>query len=158
MQMNKKLKSIFFFSILFFVIDQAIKIFLSTSMMLNQSTVLIRDFFNITYVENTGAAFSIFSDSTLFLIFIGILALVGIIIYILKQDHISDLDVFSYSLLLGGILGNLIDRIFRGYVIDYLSFNIFGYHFPIFNFADICIVGSVILILLDLLKGDLWRS
>ena len=156
--MNKSFKSVCFFGLVFLIIDQAIKIFLSSKMVLGQTTILIKDFFNITYVENTGAAFSLFSDNVLFLIIIGILALLGIVIYILKQDHISELDVFSYSLLLGGVLGNLVDRIFRGCVIDYLSFNIFGYHFPIFNFADICIVGSVILIFIDLVKGDLWKS
>ena len=72
--------------------------------------------------------------------------------------HITDFDIFTHSLLLGGILGNLLDRIVNGYVIDYISLNIFGYHFPIFNFADICIVISVILIFSSALKGDLWKE
>lgn len=59
-----------------------------------------------------------------------------------------------YGILLGGIIGNLIDRIIYGYVIDYLNFNIFGYNFPVFNFADICIVISIFIIIIEILKGD----
>ena len=57
---------------------------------------------------------------------------------------LKNIDKIIYGILLGGIIGNLIDRVLYGYVIDYLSFNIFGYSFPIFNFADICIVLSMI--------------
>ena len=127
-------------------------------MVVNQTNILINNVLNITYVHNTGAAFSIFSGYSWVLIVIGILAVVGLILYLAKTPHISDFDVFTYSLLLGGILGNLIDRIIHGYVIDYISLNIFGYHFPIFNFADICIVGSVMLIFASALKGDLWKE
>ena len=112
----------------------------------------------LTFVKNTGAAFSLFENNTLLLILIGVVATVGIIIYIYKLIDMDDIDIFSYSLLLGGILGNLLDRIMHGYVIDYISLNIFGYHFPIFNFADMCIVISVILIFISAFKGDLWRE
>ena len=156
--MNKKLKDVCFFSIIFLVIDQAIKFYLSTKMFLNQSNILIKNFLNLTYVHNTGAAFSILEGNTWLLIIIGILAVIGLIFYIGKLVHIGDFDMFTYSLLLGGILGNLIDRIIYGYVIDYISLNIFGYHFPIFNFADMCIVISVILIFISGVKGDLWKE
>ena len=156
--MNKKLTGVIFFSLIMLVIDQAIKIYLSETMVFNQTAVLVKDFLNITLVKNTGAAFSILSDNTLLLIGIGVLATIGIIIYVGKMVELNDLDVFTYSLLLGGVLGNLVDRIFRGYVVDYISLNIFGYHFPIFNFADICIVGSVILIFISMVKGDLWKE
>lgn len=156
--MNKKLKHVCFFAIIFLVIDQAIKFYLTSNMVVNQTNIIIKDFLNITYVHNTGAAFSLFSNHTWLLIIIGILAVIGLIIYIGKNVHITDFDVFTYSLLLGGILGNLLDRIIHGYVVDYISLNIFGYHFPIFNFADICIVVSVILIFLSTLKGDLWKE
>ena len=88
---------------------------------------------------------------------IGVAALVGLIIYIKKLEVIDDIDIFTYSLLMGGIVGNLIDRIVYGYVIDYLSFKFGSYYFPIFNFADICIVVSVIIMLLRMIKEDLWR-
>ena len=63
------------------------------------------------------------------------------------------MDISIYSLLIGGILGNLFDRIIYGYVVDYLDFYFFNYNFPIFNIADICIVCSVVLIIIDTLRG-----
>ena len=127
-------------------------------MIINQTTVLIKDFLNITYVHNMGAAFSLFSGSRWLLVLIGIAAVIGIIFYIAKLPYIADFDMFTYSLLLGGVLGNLIDRIFRGYVIDYISLNIFGYHFPIFNFADICVTFGIIFLVYSMLKeGSLWK-
>ena len=156
--MNKHFKSVCFFSLVFLIIDQAVKLYLKGELVFNQSIVLVKNFLNITLVKNTGAAFSILSDSTTLLIIIGILAALAIIFYVYKLVEMNDFDVFSYSLLLGGVLGNLVDRIVHGYVIDYISLNIFGYHFPIFNFADICIVVSVILIIGTALKGDIWKS
>ena len=156
--MEKKLKDVCFFAIWFVIIDQAIKFFLSSKMTLNSSVVLIKNILNITYVHNTGAAFSLFEGYTWLLIIIGILAIIGLVYYISKLVHITDYDMFTYSLLLGGVVGNLIDRIIHGYVIDYIGLNIFGYKFPIFNFADICIVVSVILIFVSMIKGDLWKD
>ena len=156
--MNKKLKDVYFFAIIFLVIDQAIKFYLSSKMVVNQSTILVKNFLSITYVHNTGAAFSLFEGNTWLLIGIGVLAIIGLTLYIGKLVHIGDFDMFTYSLLLGGVLGNLIDRIIHGYVVDYISLNLFGYHFPIFNFADMCIVVSVILIFVSALKGDLWKE
>lgn len=156
--MNKKLKDVCFFSIIFLVIDQAIKFYLSSNMVVNQSTILVKNFLNITYVHNNGAAFSLFSGNRWLLVGIGVLAVIFILCYVGKLAEITDFDMFTYSLLLGGVLGNLIDRIIYGYVIDYISLNIFGYHFPIFNFADICIVVSVILIFFNMIKGDLWKD
>ena len=156
--MSQKLRDVCFFSLVFLIIDQIIKFYLSSKMILNQSTILIKNFLNINYVRNTGAAFSLFRDRTWLLIIIGIIAVISLMIYINKLGDLNDYDMFSYSLLLGGILGNLIDRIIHGYVIDYISLNIFGYHFPIFNFADMCIVISIVLIFWSAFKGDLWRE
>ena len=155
--MNKHFKSVCFFSLIFFIIDQAVKLYLKGELVFNQSIVLVKNFFNITLVKNTGAAFSILENNTTLLIVIGILAFLAIIFYVYKLVEMDDFDVFSYSLLLGGVLGNLVDRIVHGYVIDYISLNIFGYHIPIFNFADICIVISVILIIWTTLKGEVWK-
>jgi len=70
---------------------------------------------------------------------------------------LGDMDMFIYSLLLGGILGNLVDRILHGYVIDYISVIIGKSYFPVFNFADICIVLGVILMLWGTIKESLWK-
>ena len=76
--------------------------------------------------------------------------------YFFKIKNIKTVEFISYSVLIGGIIGNLWDRLKYGKVIDYLDFKIFGYNFPVFNFADICIVISVILLLIDALidKGE----
>ena len=155
--MKNNLKSVYFFGIIFFVVDQAIKIFLSNNVELNQSIPIIKNFFSITLVHNTGAAFSIFTGNTIFLILIGVICVIAISLYIKKMENLSDLDMYIYSLLIGGVLGNLIDRIVHGYVIDYLSFNFCGYYFPIFNFADICIVVSIGLIIINTIREDLWK-
>ena len=156
--MKKSLKDVYFFGIIFFIVDQAIKYFISSKMILNQYTVVVKNLLNITYVHNTGAAFSLFDNARIFLIIIGILAVIVFTYYIIKTRTLNDFDMFTHSLLLGGILGNLFDRIIHGYVIDYISLNLFGYHFPIFNFADMCIVISVIIFLITSLKGDLWKE
>lgn len=155
--MKKNLKDVCFFAIVFLIVDQVIKIILSNKMIINQSIIVIKDFFSITLVHNKGAAFSILTGNRILLILIGVIALIGILFYIKKLDSINELDVFIYSLLLGGVLGNLIDRIVYGYVIDYLSFKLGTYYFPIFNFADICIVISILLILINTIKEDLWK-
>ena len=155
--MKKGFKSILFFGIIFAIIDQIVKIVLSNKMIINQTFIIIKNFFSITLVHNTGAAFSILMGSRWLLSLIGIAALIGLIIYILKLEVIDDIDIFIYSLLFGGILGNLLDRLMRGYVIDYLSFNFGEYYFPIFNFADICIVIAIMIMLFRMIKEDLWK-
>lgn len=155
--MKENLKGIYFFSIIFLIIDQVLKIFISSKIALNESFILIKNLFSITLVHNTGAAFSILTGNRIFLVLIGVLAVIGIAFYLHNLDYISETDTFIYSLLIGGVLGNLIDRIIHGYVIDYISLNIFGYNFPVFNFADICIVISIMLIIVNTIKGDLWN-
>lgn len=145
----KKLSLITFFSIL---IDQIIKYVISFNMGLNQTIEIIPNFFNITYVENKGAAFSILSGNRLFLILISFLALNIIYFMFIYNKKLKNKDCILYGLLIGGIIGNLVDRILYGYVIDYLDFNIFGYNYPIFNLADILIVISVILIVIFEIK------
>ena len=155
--MREKLKGILFFSIVFVILDQAIKIFLNSRMVLNQTNILIENLLSITLTHNTGAAFSIFSGSRYLLIIIGIVVVIGLIFYVKNLEVIDDLDVFIYSLLFGGIIGNIIDRIVYGYVIDYLSFNFGSYYFPIFNFADMFIVISIVFIIFRTVKDNLWK-
>lgn len=155
--MKKGLKDILFFSLLFIIIDQIIKAVISSKMILNQTVVITKNFFSITLVHNTGAAFSILENNTYLLVIIGVLAILGLILYIRKLEIIEDMEVFTYALLIGGITGNLIDRIVHGYVIDYLSFKFGSYYFPIFNFADICIVVAVIIYLVQMIKVDVWK-
>lgn len=156
--MIKNKKDVLFFGIIFFIIDQSLKLIVSKNIILDSGFEIIKDVLNIHLVYNTGAAFSILSGNRLLLIAISVLALIFFIVFLFNQNNVKDLEVFTYSMLLGGILGNLFDRIFRGYVIDFISFKIFGYSFPIFNFADICIVLSLIILIIENLKGDLWKE
>ena len=144
-------KSIWILVICLFI-DQLIKNIIVNVLSIGGSISVIRNFFNITYVRNSGAAFSILESNTILLIFISIFALIFIFKYISK-DNLSSFEYVLYGILSGGICGNLFDRIVYKSVIDYLDFNIFGYNFPIFNFADTLIVISMFLIILTM-KDD----
>ena len=144
------MKRLTIYSLVFLMIDLLIKIIVINFMELYDTIKIIPGFFNITYVRNTGAAFSILEDSRIFFIVITFIALIVIYLFLLKDKVLNKYQTFLYSMLIGGIVGNLVDRIIYGYVIDYLSFNIFGYSFPVFNIADSFIVISVILLVFHL--------
>lgn len=124
------------------VVDQFIK-FLARMFLMGQEIVVIPKFFSLLYTLNPGAAWSLFSGNRIFLILITFLFLGFLYFFFLKDQHLKIVEKVGIGFLIGGILGNLVDRIFFGYVIDYLSFTFFNYSFPIFNFADTCIVGSI---------------
>lgn len=148
------MKKILPISLLLVVIDQIVKILVINKMVLQQSIIVINNFFNITYVRNAGAAWSILSGNVLLLIMISVIALGVIYYYLIKDKELNKIDIISYSMLIGGIIGNLIDRVVHGYVIDYLDFKIFNYNFPIFNIADTLIVISIIIIGISLIVGE----
>lgn len=150
--MKKKLG---IFSLIFVIIDQVIKIIVKNNIVLNTDIKVIDNFFYLSHVHNDGAAFSMFSGNIIFLILITIIALVAIYMIFIKDKKLSNIYIVLISMLIGGILGNFIDRIIYNYVIDYLSFIIFGYYFPVFNFADICIVISIISIVILEFKEDI---
>ena len=130
-------------------IDLLLKYLVSTYL----TTVnIINNFFSLTYVLNDGAAFSLFASRTYLLILIALICLF-FILYELKNNLDDRVLSIGYSLVLAGLLGNFLDRLMDGYIIDYLSFKIFTYNFPIFNFADILIVvGIIIIIIKEILK------
>ena len=154
--MKENLKKVYILGFIVLMIDQFIKAVVSTNLQINQSFILIKKFLTITLVHNTGAAFGIFEGGKIFFILIGVLAIILISLFIKNSEYVDGLSIFVYSLLLGGIFGNLVDRIIHGYVIDYISFNFLNYNFPIFNFADICIVVSIALIVISTLR-DVWK-
>ena len=147
------MKRIMLFSMIIFIIDQIVKLFVGFSLELNTSITVFNNFFYISNVHNYGAAFSVLYGNRIFLVIVSVVTLVLVYYFLLKNKKFDWFNIILYSLLIGGILGNLFDRIIYGYVIDYLDFYIFGYNFPIFNIADICIVISVILIIIDTLWG-----
>lgn len=130
-------------------IDLLLKYLVSTYL----TTVnIIDNFFSLTYVLNDGAAFSLFASRTYLLILIALICLF-FIIYELKNNLDDRVLSIGYSLVLAGLLGNFLDRLIDGYIIDYLSFKILRYNYPIFNFADILIVvGIIIVIIKEILK------
>lgn len=135
--------------------DQIIKKIILNTMYLYQSIKVIPNFLYITYVENDGAAFSIFSGGRWFFIIMGVITLILLFKFVFEDTKVSKFDTVCYSLVTSGIVGNLIDRIFHGKVIDYIDFHIFGYDAPVFNFADICIViGALMIIYILVVKGD----
>jgi len=148
-------KKILSFGLFLTIIDQIIKYLVVINLKFTESIKIISNFFYITYIRNAGAAFGMFQNGGTLLIILSIIAIIGLIKYIIEDKNITKTEAISYSFVFGGILGNLIDRIVNGYVIDYLDFYIFGYDYPIFNFADILIVIGFGIILINLfIKGD----
>ena len=152
------MKKLSVFISIFIICDQLLKILITNTLVPYQYINMIKNFITITHVHNTGAAFSILSDNVWLLIGISLIALVLIYYYILKKISFTKFNILIYSLLIGGIIGNLIDRIIHGYVIDYISVNIFGYHFPVFNLADIGIVISVFLLFIKTIKEEVCKK
>lgn len=145
--MNNR-REIYLKSIIIIIFDQLIKVLIQSQLHIFDEIVMIPHFFSIFYVKNTGAAFSILENNTFLLIMISILFLVFIDSYI-KKEKLANLSKLSFGIMIGGVCGNLIDRLLRGGVIDYLSFEIFTYQFPVFNLADIAIVIGVLLFLIS---------
>jgi signal peptidase II len=133
------MKKMYIISFLVILIDRITKILVENY--LTKELSVIKNIFYFTYVKNDGAAFSILGSQRLLLVILSILALFFIIYYVTKKDK----NGIGYFFLIGGIIGNLIDRIFLGYVIDFIGI----YTFPIFNIADIFIVLGAILVLFE---------
>ena len=146
------MKKVFIFSSIFFLIDLISKMVVERLLKLYQSITIIPNFFSITYVRNTGAAFSILKGNQILLIIIAIIMLLLIINY-LKKENLNKYKIIYYSFIIGGILGNLFDRIVYNSVIDFLDFNILSYDAPIFNIADSFIVVGVILVIFESIGG-----
>ena len=142
------------YSFILFLIDLVSKVIISTNLELNNSLVIIDDFFSLTYIKNYGAAFSILVNYRLLLIIVSIIVIILLIIFLIKNKLKTKLEFICYSLLLGGILGNLFDRVVYGYVIDFFDFTFFGYNLAIFILADSFIVISIILLLFDSFRSD----
>lgn len=141
-------------SIILLCIDQISKLLVVNLLTKTDSITIIKNFFYLTYINNDGAAFSILVGKRIFLILIAVLVIVMLISYIKKNNIQNKLELVSISLIIGGSLGNLMDRVIRGYVIDFLDFKIFNYNFPIFNLADTFIVIGVILLLLKEIRKE----
>lgn len=131
-------------------IDQITKLLTVKYLMPVDTITIIDGFFKLTYVENKGAAFGFLQGAKWLFVVIGIIIVAAGAVYYKRLVKEKGGAVLRLSLILigAGAIGNIIDRVFRGFVVDMLDFYIFGYNYPVFNFADICVcIGAVLLII-----------
>lgn len=139
-------------ALIVFLIDQGTKYVIATRLELAEQIPVIKDFFIITSHRNRGAAFGILEGQLWFFILVTVVVVVGIVWYLNKAKETRKLLPTALALVLGGAVGNFLDRLLNGEVVDFLMFNFGSYTFPIFNVADSCIVVGVALIVLDSLR------
>ena len=138
-------------SIIFVIADQVSKLIVISK---TKSVEVIKSFFYLTYTNNNGAAFSILTGKRILLIIVTFIV-IGILVYYIRKTEIKEnINKIALSLVIGGSIGNLIDRIVRGVVVDFLDFKILGYNYPIFNLADTFIVLGVFLLLIGMFRKD----
>ena len=136
--------------------DQIIKYLVTAYLQPVGSITVIDNLFSLTYVENRGVAFGMFSGMRWIFIALTVVIMALVIFYMFKKRPESKLFYVCVPLIIGGGIGNLIDRVFYGYVIDYLSVSFFP---PVCNFADYCItVGTVLLVVYILFFTDTLKS
>lgn len=139
------------FSLMIVAVDQLSKYVIRLNLNPHDSIPVIRGIFHITYVQNTGAAFSILRGKTYFFMIISIAIIVAIIYFLRQIPPQKKLLRFVMASILGGALGNLIDRIRLGYVVDFFDFRIW----PVFNVADCAVVvGALILVYIMTFDAD----
>ena len=126
------------------LLDQLIKWICVDSLQAIGTIPLIKDILHFTYVENRGAAFGIFQNAQIFFIVMTTAVLIGMVIYLKIKKPSHPVLLTSITLIAAGAVGNLIDRIYRGYVVDFIDFRVF----PVFNIADIAVCcGAALLII-----------
>jgi len=151
--MIKKIQTkIYFLSLSIFIvlIDQFTKylIFYNKKLFINKDFLL----FKLDYVKNYGAAFNILSGSRVFLSLLSVSFSILLIYLIFRKKTLNSFDLYSYSFILGGTIGNGIDRIYRGFVVDFINLNIIN--FPVFNIADISINIGFTFLLYSIFKNN----
>ncbi|MCG8502855.1 MAG: signal peptidase II [Firmicutes bacterium] len=127
-------------------LDQYTK-YLAATKLINYNTIpLIKNVFHLTFVENRGAAFGILQGQKWLLIVVTSTIIIAMVYYVIKSKSNSRLLLASFSMVIGGAIGNLIDRVRLGYVIDFLDVYIYSYNYPVFNIADsFVVVGTIFL-------------
>ncbi len=141
----------YIFIVILIIIDQISKQMIHSNFELGQTLPVINDFFHLTYVQNRGVAFGILQNKAILINFISIGAVLSMIWYLhLNYKKISKLEVITWTLIIAGALGNILDRIFRGYVVDMIDFR--GIWQYVFNLADAYInIGIFLMIISSIL-------
>ncbi|AST92124.1 signal peptidase II [Sutcliffiella cohnii] len=146
---------IYFLIALFIIaLDQLTKWLVVKNMQIGESITIIENFLYITSHRNPGAAWGILAGQMTFFYIVTLIVVIGLIYYIMKLPKDQKIFGIALSLMLGGAIGNFIDRLFRKEVVDFVNTYIFTYDFPIFNVADSAlVVGVGIVLVLTLLEG-----
>ncbi|MBF7017343.1 signal peptidase II [Staphylococcus durrellii] len=139
-----------FIAVLILILDQVTKFIIAASMRIGDYFEVIPGFLNITSHRNNGAAWGILSGKMSFFFIITIIILVILVVFYIKEAKNNLFMQIALSLLFAGALGNFIDRVLHGEVVDFIDTYIFGYNFPIFNVADSSLTIGVILIIIAL--------
>lgn len=140
--------------ILAFVLDQVSKLIIMNNFRLNESVTIIKNFFRLTYSHNDGAAFGMFGGKTVFIVLISFIVLGYLLFELFYHKKRNLLVDVSMSFIVGGLLGNLFDRLWFGYVRDFLDFKVFNYDFAIFNLADTFIVVGAFVFLVGVVLEE----
>jgi len=153
--MRTKMRTVGLIVAIILVLDQVTKALVAHILTLHESIPVMESFFHLTYERNTGAAFSLFAQAPAwfrqpFFLTATSVAIVALLLFLRQTDRTHRLMVVAIAAVLGGAMGNLIDRILYGEVTDFLLFHWRGYYWPAFNVADSCITLGVI--------GLLWSS
>ena len=136
------------------VLDRLTKVWALTSLK-DSNVILIKDFFSLEYLENRGAAFGILQNKLILLAFVTLLVIAGMIYYIIKYKPKSKFLRISFALIISGALGNLYDRIFYKYVVDFILIHYKEvYYFPTFNVADMLVVVGTLILAISIVKEE----
>ena len=146
---NKKNIFMFLTALIIIIIDQITKFLIKTNLMIGESTPIINNVLHFTYVTNTGSAFGLFKNLNWFFVFFSVIVIIIVFCYLRKKIPEKERFLqFAVGLLLGGTIGNLIDRILFGAVTDFIDFRIW----PVFNIADSVVTVSVAIFVILLWK------
>lgn len=140
--------------IVILLIDLLSKHIVMKSISLNESIDIIKNFFRLTYTHNDGAAFGIFGGKTIFILIVSFFVLSYLLFELFRNKKANRTIDLGITLIIGGLLGNLIDRLYFGYVRDFLDFKIFNYDFAIFNIGDTAIVIGATLFLIGIIMEE----
>ena len=153
--MKKRNAYLLLLMIALLLLDQGTKILVEKNLDLLESIEIIEGFFSITYICNTGAAWSILEGKMVFFYVITIIAIIGLCLYFTTLKQYQILAQIGIAMSLAGAIGNFIDRLAFQYVRDFLDFIIFGYDFPVFNVADSCLCIGIAFIIIDEIMDQL---
>lgn len=144
-----------FIIILGIILDRITKLWALNVLKPDNDIIVIKDYFQLAYLENRGAAFGIFQNKVIFLSLFTVILIIGLIVYLYKNRRKSRLLSVSLSLIIAGALGNFYDRIIYKYVVDFICFHYkTDYYFPTFNVADVFVVCGTILLAIYILRME----